>query len=972
MAKSLNYLYTDVESLKQFIVREELSEYPNLLVQIFSGIRDQKLLSTLLVNLKENLPLGVIIGCTANGELADGQMYEKEIVISFTIFENTEIKQRAYRSKDFLNSEELGNRLISHLGRNDAKVIFLLSAGLEQRLSQVMNGIVEHGHDIVITGGIASPIDNQKPMVFTENEMIEDGVVAAVLSNNDLIVSTYDDQKWASIGKMFSITCANKNIVYTINDKKPIHIFENYLGKYFTESIKNHSLEFPLIIVRNGKERIVYIHKLLSNGAVELSEKVFEGDSLAFAYVKLDESIQQSKKMMKKMLKTPIETIFIYQDLSKKHLLKSFAQEELRLLSNIANHSGFLSNNLFFNSISKDYPNAFKIASMISMSENTVVHERKVNTLRYNMTAEMRAFMVLSQLMKETTKEIKFLQKELVNSDQYFTSFFEYNTDFVYLADVKGKITRVNKSFMELTSDAQTNIMGRSVLDILKIEDISKARMYFRRAVKGKYQQYKIDIQSNSGEIQYFQIKNIPIIINNEVVAVYGIGRNISDQKRIEDQLVELSYYDAQTGLPNRSRFTELLKEHLSRSHKKKRELAVVFIDVDRFKMINDSLGHEAGDEILRELAKRIKNNAPLGTYVGRFAGDKFALIITKNVCVEQIQKIVTNIKSTLEKTLVYKNQEFYITSSSGVSMFPEDGTDSERLLKNADLAMNRAKSQGGNQIKFFCNEMNNEAIQRLELESSLRKAMHNQEFYLCYQPLVDLKSGEVYGSESLIRWQHPTKGLISPGEFIPLAEETGLIEEIGTWVLYTACRQNKEWQEQGLGDLVISVNVSAHQFQQPSFLEKVTNALNETGLEAKYLHLELTESVMISDLSYSISIIDELHLLGVKVSIDDFGTGYSSLSYLKSMPIDYLKIDRSFINNLKENTSEIAIVKAIIMMGYGLSMKVIAEGVETEEQIELLKEMDCHYAQGFYINKPLTIEAFERRLLDQKIVNEQ
>jgi EAL domain-containing protein (putative c-di-GMP-specific phosphodiesterase class I) len=278
-------------------------------------------------------------------------------------------------------------------------------------------------------------------------------------------------------------------------------------------------------------------------------------------------------------------------------------------------------------------------------------------------------------------------------------------------------------------------------------------------------------------------------------------------------------------------------------------------------------------------------------------------------------------------------------------------------------VATNRSKQQGGNRATFFSVEMNEQAMVRLELESYLRKALHKDEFYLCYQPLIDLESGNLYGSEALIRWNHPKLGLISPGEFIPLAEETGLIEEIGSWVLRTACKQNMRWQTLGYDSLSISVNVSAYQFQQPGFLDEVKKALELSGMEPQYLTLELTESTMLRNVEYSIQVMQALQALGVKVSIDDFGTGYSSLSYLKDLPINTLKIDRSFINNLRLNTSDIAIVKAIITMGHGLAVKVVAEGVETKEQIELLKELKCHYAQGFYIHKPLMTTEFEEGL---------
>ena len=431
----------------------------------------------------------------------------------------------------------------------------------------------------------------------------------------------------------------------------------------------------------------------------------------------------------------------------------------------------------------------------------------------------------------------------------------------------------------------------------------------------------------------------------------------------IEDKLAELANFDHDTGLPNRMRLTRQLENMLKVAKAKDRQLAVLSIDMDRFKMINDSLGHFAGDIILKELAYRIEKVLPGGAYIGRFGGDKFTVILSKEVRIEEVMKTCKPILEEIAKSIIFDDHEYFITASIGVSFYPNDGRDVHVLLKNADVAGNRSKAQGGNRITFFSTEMNEQVSSRLEMESYLRRAIQKGEFYLMFQPLIDLHTGRVFGSEALIRWNHPSLGTIPPADFIPLAEETGLIKEIGSWVLKQACRQNKEWHLLGHEDLSVAVNVSAYQFQQPGFLDDVKNALAEADLEPKYLTLELTESTMLHNVEYSISVMKALQDFGVKVSIDDFGTGYSSLSYLKNLPINTLKIDRSFINNLRIDTFDVAIVKAIITMGQGLEVKVLAEGVETKEQMDLLKELNCHYAQGFYIHKPLTSADFEEGL---------
>lgn len=416
-------------------------------------------------------------------------------------------------------------------------------------------------------------------------------------------------------------------------------------------------------------------------------------------------------------------------------------------------------------------------------------------------------------------------------------------------------------------------------------------------------------------------------------------------------------FYDKDTDLPNRLKITETVDNLISDSVNKK--FAVLFIDIDRFKLINDSFGHYVGDMVIGIIANRLKSLLTDDIFIGRFAGDKFTVILRKELDAKQIMILANKILLSISEPLEYEGQEFAISASIGVSYYPDDGNDTETILRNADTAMNRAKKYGGNQIIFFASEMNVQIKYKFELENYLRRAIEKKELFLLYQPVVDLQTGQINGSEALIRWNHPNLGLISPMEFIPIAEETGLIHEIGKWVLMEGCRQNQEWFDKGYDELFISINVSARQFLHPTFVEHLHESLQYSGMDPKKLHLELTETGMIDNVEKSIAIMQEIQNLGVRISIDDFGTGYSSLSYLKNLPIDTLKIDRSFINNFTSETVDYSIVKAIITMGNGLSVKVVAEGVETYEQLIELKKMNCDYAQGYYIEKPVYPDRF-------------
>ncbi|MBP3040522.1 EAL domain-containing protein, partial [Bacillaceae bacterium Marseille-Q3522] len=540
-----------------------------------------------------------------------------------------------------------------------------------------------------------------------------------------------------------------------------------------------------------------------------------------------------------------------------------------------------------------------------------------------------------------------------------YKSLFENNPDLILSTDLIGKITNVNQAVEKTFTLNKEEVIGTSIYQHIANHDLSRIKQFFKNAVNGKVQTFTMNLPDKKGTFQLYQMKSIPITKNNQITGVYGIGQNITAQKKLENKIFQLAYFDDVTGLPNRTSITD----HVIKNIKRSKKFAVLFLDIDRFKMVNDSVGHDGGDQILKDLSGKIQRFLPAQSLLGRFTGDKFAAVIGKKINRTELAQMATNILRDIAKPVVYDNKEFFITASVGICFFPDDGMEEHELLKNADLSLNLAKQRGGNQMSFYSKALNDQALRRMELEGYLRKALHKQEFFLCYQPLLDLTTGKIYGSEALIRWNHPTLGLVSPADFIPLAEETGLIMEIGKWVLHTACKQNKKWHDLGLGDFVISVNVSATQFQQTNFIDIVKGALLESGLKPEYLILELTESVMLWDMQYSMQVMRSLQDMGVKVSIDDFGTGYSSLSYLKNLPINSLKIDRSFIENLEGNSSDIAIVKAIITMGQGLSIKVVAEGVETKEQIELLQSLHCHFAQGYYIHRPLNSNQYEEDL---------
>jgi diguanylate cyclase (GGDEF)-like protein len=428
-------------------------------------------------------------------------------------------------------------------------------------------------------------------------------------------------------------------------------------------------------------------------------------------------------------------------------------------------------------------------------------------------------------------------------------------------------------------------------------------------------------------------------------------------QKRVEDMILHQASHDRLTGLPNRMLFDERLSLALAHTHRSGEMLAVVFLDLDGFKTINDTLGHAVGDQLLKRVAERLKGCLREGDILARWGGDEFTFLLSLISGAEETAKIATEILDTLNTPLQFKGQELHIKASLGIALAPYDGDDVETLLKNADAAMYRAKQQGRNNYQLYTSAIGTKAQERLVLENNLYKALERQEFQLHYQPQIDLQTGEIVGMEALIRWQSPELGFISPGVFIPIAEEMGLINSIGEWVLWTACAQNKIWQSLGLPPIRMAVNLSARQFQQKNLVKIIAEVLEATKLQACYLELEITESIAMHDINSTILVLRTLRSMGIQIAIDDFGTGYSSLSSLKHFPLDKLKIDQSFVRELVTDSCDAAIITALVALGEGLKLEVIAEGVETQEQLEFLRSVKCDSVQGYLLSRPLPVQ---------------
>lgn len=613
---------------------------------------------------------------------------------------------------------------------------------------------------------------------------------------------------------------------------------------------------------------------------------------------------------------------------------------------------------------------------LISGEENIITYETSYQEKGenfYTIEVRLQAFKnensyILLAMVYDVT-ERKKAEKELKITADVFDNTSE---GIVITEGDSSKILQVNKAFCQISGYRNEELIGQK-LNILKSgwhNDEYYKELWHSIKTTGFWQGEMWDRRKN-GEL-YAQWLSITAVKDSfdRVTNYVGIVNEITERKKSEEKIYRLAYYDSLTNLPNRALFSDRVNYTINRTGKTNEKIAILYLDLDRFKVINDSFGHNVGDKLLQGVSLRLKEALGEVYTLSRLGGDEFIIMIENIKKEKEVAEIANKILESLSKPFNLMGIEVYTSISIGISLYPSDGSNLDTLLKNADTAMYRAKDLGRNNYQFYAREMNSKAIEKLKVENELRKALEKNELFLQYQPQVDLNSGKILGVEALIRWKHPEFGLVHPVEFIPLAEETGLIIPIGEWVLRSACEQYMCWKNQ-FGDfpkISLAVNLSARQFRQKNLTETIEKVIKETKFDAGCLELELTESVIMENVSESIKTLRKLKNMGIKIAIDDFGTGYSSLNYLRRFPLDKLKIDRSFVMDILKGRQDGAIVETIISMAHTLSLRVIAEGAETREQIIFLQEKGCDEVQGYYFSKPLSTRGIQKLINSNKI----
>ena len=566
--------------------------------------------------------------------------------------------------------------------------------------------------------------------------------------------------------------------------------------------------------------------------------------------------------------------------------------------------------------------------------------------------------------------ELEQNREHLRESEDKYRTLVENSQDMIYSLDKEIRFISVNKTFEEKSGFQREQLIGRGISFIL---DDPEALRKWSSLIDTVFEMGKPAYMTTKffradGAMGYYHVTLMPLFNNNEVVGITGTNHEVTELIKKEKKIHQLAYYDALSGLPNRIQFAEKVTEAIKEAKINESRLAILYIDLDDFKKVNDTMGHEAGDMLLKSLSKRLQGVLRDTDILSRMGGDEFSILVKNLENEEYIGVTADKIIKALEEPFIIRDMPHYLGTSVGIVLFPSHGDSYEELMKNADTAMYCAKSEGKNQYKIFDVYMKDAIDEKLDMEMHLRSAFRFEEMKIHYQPLIDGEDGTIRGFEALMRWNSNKFGSVSPARFIPILEETGLIVSFGEWVLEKACRQNADWQRKTGAKTVMSVNISAFQFKQKNFSKRVKDIVLESGLDPQYLELEITESILIHNINDIIQQLKELRSIGIKIALDDFGIEYSSLNYLRQLPINTVKIDKSFINDIEMENHMKSIIGAIVTLAHDMDLKVVAEGVETEDQKKYLLDKQCDYLQGYYFYRPLDCEAVDAILRANKM----
>ncbi len=960
--QSINHYYENRDSLQLFITSHKIIDSSSLLIQIFTDINEAAFIEQLLRELNTFFLHARIIGATTDGQIADTEVSLNAAVINFTHFEKTSLEVAYFIHDD--QGFSSGKALAQELVQKDTKALISFATSYNTWGEEYLEGISSINKNIVISGGIAAHGEvNKRTYVFTKDKIFAKGAVAVSLNSKTLNVYTDYSYNWSQIGIALTITKAVNNRVYTIGKRSAYETYKHYLGEDIAKALPTSGTEFPLIINRGGFLISRAVSEVHSDGSLSFAGAFQDGDTVEFGYGDVKSIHAKSTQIAQNVAQKPVEAIFIYSCLARRHYLNDDIINELLPLAKIAPTSGFFTHGEFYTAKKKEFLN--QTMTLLVLSEDEQVNSKKrINKISKEFTHQAISINALAHLINVVSEEIKENRKILQNQKDAFETLFEKSAEGILVIEGDKFVDCNETAYKSLGYPSKEKLLNAAPYEVSPEyqpdgrSSMEAAKEYIAAAKRGEDQQFEWVHFTYDGTPTWFEIKLVPIDIEHKKY-VYASWRNIQNRKEMQERLYYQANHDVLTGLANRNLFYDRLQHAIARATRDEVQVALFFIDLDMFKEINDSLGHDIGDILLIEVAQRLKSHIREEDTVARIGGDEFTIIMENvedlNMVVQKAQNILTEVA----KPYIFEKHTFHISCSIGISIFPDDTEILSDLVKYADTAMYKAKQEGRNRGWFYSNEMTQIVSYKIKIENGIREALKHDYFETYYQPVVDGRSEKIVGAEALIRWNDAQSGMLFPDEFIPIAEQSNLIIEIDNWMMQSAMAQFSQWYKEGKNPGILSLNLAIKQLENSHYLEYLQKVMQIYDFKAEWLKLEILERQVMQRPQKNSEALLGLKALGISLSIDDFGTGESSFRYLKKFPISQIKIDKSFVLDMDENLDSKEIVRAIIALGNALNLEVLAEGVETEDNKEYLLENGCCLMQGYYFSKAVKAVEF-------------
>ncbi len=973
-------LHYDPEAVEALPITD-INAHQSVLIQIFSGRCDKIWLDDMIGHLRSLFPQAVIVGATTDGEILGEEVTLHHTVVSITAFERSSLSY-ALTPISADESFAAGEHIALQLCSPTPKAVLLFTDGLHCNGEEFVKGFASILPRCTIAGGMAGDNAQFRETFILGNEgALNKRAIGVALHGETLQIFSDFKLDWFPVGKKMKITHARKNRVYSIDNIKAEEIYKHYLGERVYKRLPETGVEFPLIREQNGTTVTRAVIGRNEDGSLDFAGNIESGEYYQFGLANTQMMERSTRLLSERYSREHIEAIFVYSCMARRRFLQHAITQELKPFARMAPLSGFFTYGEFYHNHIENHLLNQSMTILALCEKEQTRQKRDFFPEESPEKSEIDSFTstidALSHLITVSTSEYEALRLQqksdlhpLITSGpviNFRMDFFEGSPKLRYISPNVSTILGYN--IEELLNNRFNPI------SLLHPDDTKKLIRSFKKALRADLISFESDLRvyTKQGRLCYLHIfAAVERGANEEENLFNGYFIDITQQVKSQQHIRYLAYHDPLTSLPNRTSLKGRLEEELALCRQKGLYGTLLFLDLDRFKNINDSLGHSIGDKLLIEVARELGKTLRPEDHLCRIGGDEFVILLPemdRQSAIGVTRALSERIRKALEHPFMIEGHSLYTSTSIGATIFPNPQVEGiDDILRQADTAMYAAKRDPNHFLKFYHEIVSFGIHNGLAMENDLREALQNNHFTLHFQPQVDISSGEIVGAEALLRWEHPQKGVVSPLEFIPIAEETGLILPLGKWVLTYACTRIRHLQDLGSETLrKISVNISPIQFQQANFVEEVLEVIERSGIDPKFLELELTESTLINNVEDTITKMHILKAHDLKFSIDDFGTGYSSLSYLKKLPLDILKIDKSFIDEIEKDRDNETIAETIIQMAKNLGFGVIAEGVEYEAQLELLRQKECDAYQGYLFSRPLPFLEFERLLRSQK-----